>query len=1437
MRVSRRLFWSRLLALPFGLALLLAAWLVNPLVGHSDDAERTVLGNLISRALSTPTTQVSIGSVEGALSSDATIRNITIADRDGVWFRLDSARLVWRRLALLSGRLDVDRLEIGRLEMLRRPLPADEPVAGADEPLLPELPVEVVVRDFKLAELSLGEPIVGTAARLTASGDLRLGDPSEGLNVKLDARRLDAPGTFDARLELVPQTQALTLALNFDEPEGGILARAASIPGLPPVKLDLRGNGTLQAFAANLNFDAGPDIGAQGGAQLQRDGTVRTLGLNLDARIEGLFPAVVAPVFAGTTRLGGNVIFGDDGTTRLADVAIASQVARLAVNGTIAKDYGLDIKVQAAALPNDGSRTRAGVAEIDKLAFDASIVGPAASPTVNATLEARDAKLPSGRFDSAKATFTAVSTGALSDRNAKITLSGDAAVAGMKLADRGYAEAVGDRLEASLHGTLDRSGVADFTVLRLQSPTLSADYTGRAGSRELAGRASVKVPDLARFRALTGLALRGTANLGAELSGAPRFSQVRAVVDGRTAAFGTGIAPVDNLAGGKLALAGTIRTMPRGGYGFDNLALTGVHAAATVNGEVRPEGSAVDAKVTVADLSRADSRLTGKGEATARLSGPLHGLAATARVALSQATALGRPIPQLALDVTAKDLLGPLALQATLAGRVGAAPASGQIHLAKRQEGGWLLDRLDLAVGSVKIDGGVTLDGANLASGRISIAAGNLDDISALLLTHLSGDLNAALALSADGGGQGVRLEANGNRLRFGDIRADRVAAQVAASDVYRRPVIDGSASIDRVEVAGQQLSQIRFDAKGTPAASDITLQAQAVGFTLSTRGRVVPGDATRIEIASFTARRGNRQLALAGPATVTLKGGSADIRNVAVAVDGGRISAEGLVGSELDLSVNARAVPLSAADIAVPGLGLTGTVDGEARLKGPAAQLAGDWRVRVARLMAPQLKGTGLPPIDATASGRLGAGRSSLDARANAGRVLSLTANGGVPLDTTGAIDLRAQGRLDLAVANVILAPAGRRLTGNANVDVRLGGTLARPAADGAVTIASGAYSDASMGMRVDRIQGRITARGQEVVVERLTAATPNGGTLALGGTVRLDPAAGFPGSLKITGRNAQLMNDGTVRGEVNLDLAVTGPLAQRPTIGGIVGIQTLDISVPEQLPNTLKPIPGTRQINPSPQARARLAVAAKAKTRGKRATPFDAVLNISVTSPGRIYVHGRGISADLGGQLMVTGLLSAPTPQGAFELQRGRFDLGSQTLNFTRGRVVFSGTLSPELDFIAENQSAGVTARIAVSGPAAEPVFTFSSSPDLPQEEVISRILFGLPAGQLSAFQAIQLAQIAGQFSGAGDSAFDQLRQSLGLSGSDVSGSGDRGPLGNLSRALGNRVRVNVRPGTSPETTGLAVDVDVTRHIRVQGLVGATGNTSVGVGAEWEY
>lgn len=80
----------------------------------------------------------------------------------------------------------------GRLELIRRPVPPEREVTPAsDELLLPQLPVEVIVRAFQLKDLSSAKHSAGVAAQIGADGEARLGDPAQGLNFRLDAKRLD----------------------------------------------------------------------------------------------------------------------------------------------------------------------------------------------------------------------------------------------------------------------------------------------------------------------------------------------------------------------------------------------------------------------------------------------------------------------------------------------------------------------------------------------------------------------------------------------------------------------------------------------------------------------------------------------------------------------------------------------------------------------------------------------------------------------------------------------------------------------------------------------------------------------------------------------------------------------------------------------------------------------------------------------------------------------------------------------------------------------------------------------------------------------------------------------------------------------------------------------------------------------------------------------
>lgn len=1429
--------WRTSIGIGFAICLLaVGALLFTTLAGRTADDDKGLLSSFLSRALSTPQSRVSIGLVQGALLSDSTISDIKIADREGVWLEIDKVHLNWTRSALLFRKLQIDKLEIGTVHYLRRALPNEQPEAVSKEPLLPELPLKVEIKDFSLKELALGAPVIGTAASIGATGAASLGNPAEGLNLRFDAKRLDAAGTLAARVQLIPDNQKLALKLSVDEPANGIAANALNIPGRPPVKLNLDGDGTLDAFKAQLAFSAGNDIGANGTAQINRVNAERRLTVDMASRIEGLLPSLAAPVFAGTTRLNGNVSFADSGAIAIAPLTVASQTARLDINGTLSADQIADIAITARSLPNAGDKTAAGGAEIGRLTFDSTIKGPVMGPAIDATLDARNIATPQGRATSVTAKLKASPTGDVTDKATRIAFSADARAAGLAPRDAALARALGDSLSLTVRGNWS-DGVAEVAAARLQTKTASVAFNGKVGQTQVQGRLALEAPELARFASLAGTSLRGALKVDADISGVPKDGRIEALLDGTVNRFGTGIAAIDGLAGEHVTLKGKVLKLPAGGYGFADLNLAGAHATARLDGQATVTAAGIDARVVVPELKYADARLAGRAELAGNLTGTIERPNANATLTVTDARALNRPISRIAIGLTATDLAGLIDARATLDGSVDNRPAEGRMHLARQPNGAWLLDDVDIRVGSARIDGGVTLTAEQLASGRLTVDAADLDDLSPLALTRLAGQLRADATLSATGGGQDMTLRATARGVRVATSSLDHLDADLRASDVYGKPMLDGHIAIDRASIAGEDIRQVRLTATGASGASDIALTAQARGFALDARGRLVAADNVSLELSRFSATRDKHRLALAQPATLTFRNNGVDIRALMLSLDRGRLSIDGSAGDAYDLTVKAQAIPLSIADVFVPKLGLGGTLDADARVTGPKDAPTGRWSLRVANLVAPQTRNSGLPPVDVQAKGQLADGKTSVDGTIGAKGAGTIRVNGTVPLAGDG-LDLAAKGNVNIGIADRFLAASGRRVAGSAAIDLKIGGSLQQPRLDGSATVNGASYSDLLLGIRYTNIAARIAARGDDVRIERFSATTPNGGTINARGSVAIDPAAGFPGDIKISARRAKLIENDIYSLVANAAVSLSGPLARDPSISGTIDVVSLDVTVPERLPTTLSPIPGTVHVAPPPQAAARLAAAARARARASRAPAFDATLDLTITAPSRVFVRGRGLDAELGGDLRLRGRLSDPQTVGSFELRRGRMSIAGTRLDFTEGHIVFTGDLTPDLDFKAQTQAGDVTAIIAVSGPAREPQFTFSSQPDLPQDEVLSRILFSKASGGLSAIQALQLAQVAAQFSGGGGpDVFERVRKSLGVDSLDVSVGSSGSPTVGISRSINRRLSVGVKTGAEAGDSGVSVDFDVTRHLRLKGEADANGGTALGAGVEWEY
>ena len=212
---------------------------------------------------------------------------------------------------------------------------------------------------------------------------------------------------------------------------------------------------------------------------------------------------------------------------------------------------------------------------------------------------------------------------------------------------------------------------------------------------------------------------------------------------------------------------------------------------------------------------------------------------------------------------------------------------------------------------------------------------------------------------------------------------------------------------------------------------------------------------------------------------------------------------------------------------------------------------------------------------------------------------------------------------------------------------------------------------------------------------------------------------------------------------------------------------------------------------------------------------------------------MRGRGVYAELQGRIRVGGTLAAPQPVGRFKLRRGEFSFAGVTLNFTSGEIGFDGghAIDPTLNFVATSTNGNIVATLTISGTASAPVFTFSSVPQLPQDEVLAQLLFRQSSASLSPFQMASAAAALAQISGVapGFDPVNKVREGLGLDRLQLTNGRSGSGAVEAGSYVAPGVFVGARQDFSGQGTQATVQIDLTRGLTLEATVGTGGATSV--------
>ncbi|WP_433911074.1 translocation/assembly module TamB domain-containing protein [Sphingomonas yabuuchiae] len=1254
----------------------------------------------------TPTgLRFSVGRIDGSLYSDMRLVDLRVYDLDGLLVQVPQARLDWRPWNWTRGTLDIRRVEAATATLYHVPHTRS---TGRQTPILPDF--DIRIDRLRLDRLVLARRVLGRerVAKIEGRADIRDGRAVVMLNgVVAGSDRLRLH--LDAR----PDYDRFDLAVEAWGAKDGVLAKAVGVRA--PVTLNVAGAGRW-------------------------------------SRWDGLAKG----------RIGGQ---------RAVDLRLSAQAGRYALSGQIAPSLVLHGRLQRLTAPRV---IVAGQADFADRRLNGALVlhSPALRVRARGVVD-----LGANRFQGLRVDAKLVRPEALF-----LNMSGQAIAMSLRL-DGAFDRAAFDYRLAATRFAFDRTGFEDAVAAgkgRLQGRwplTLPIRFTATrvTGVGEAAGGILHRLSAAGELRITPreimgqGLALRsdklaGRLNLRIDLTNGrydvgldgalQRYlipglgivdvtSRLTAVPgpDGHgTRVVGRGEAQVrrlDNaflrsLAGGLPHLTTDLERGTDGVFHFHRLVLTGP-----------------DIRLTGEAIRRRDGTFHFVGGGRQRRYGPVQ-LVLDGRIdkptldllLAAPNAAMGLSDVRAHLDPTDQGF----AFRAAGGSRLGPFQASGAILLPRGQDA--VIQIQPLLVAGARATGALNVVAGGFA-GRLDVSGGGL---SGELLFRPVGEVQRIEAHLA-----ARQAEISGVTVRQGRVDLIALLDPAGAS-------IEGTANAQGLRRGALHIAQMSGTARMRGGNGEVKVGisgSRGRAFSIQTVTQVSPD---RFSItAQGTLDR--RPLQLLSPAIVTRDGDGWALAPTRLSFAGGEAKLAGRFDRDaVELQAGLTRMPLAVLDIGYPGLGLGGTATGTLTIRQATGAPTGKADLTIRGLTRAGLVLTSRP-IDMGLAGVLSAERLGVRAvMASGGKIIG---RGQALIVPGGAGDWAGRMQAGRLIAQLRYAgPADTlwRLTGVEMFDlsgpVAIGadvtGSLNQPVIRGAVKAVGARIESATTGTVLTDVQATGRFGGSRLVIDRFAAQAGKDGRVSGTGQFDFAAAKGVGLDLALNASNAVMI------ARDDIGATVTGPLTFHSdgaggTIGGDVVLNRSRYRLGRASAATAVPQLNIREIN----------IPGGGEEDDVPRKPWT--LAVKAHAPNGLIVSGLGLNSEWSADLKIGGTPDNPAITGQATLIRGDYEFAGRDFDLARGIIRFGGEVpaNPALDIAANANVQGLSATIRVTGTALKPEIGFSSTPALPNDELLSRLLFGTSIASLSAPEALQLAAAVAalQDGGNGLNPINAVRRAAGL------------------------------------------------------------------------
>ncbi|MGV4876621.1 translocation/assembly module TamB domain-containing protein [Acetobacter indonesiensis] len=1363
---------------------------------------------------------VNITGLTGRFPDKFHLDSFALKDKQGVWLSLTNIDLNWSPLSLVARTARIYAITADQLAIPRLPVSDSTAASSTPSNSKSNLGIGIDIQKLAVKRIDVGAPLAGVPASFSLGGHGRLSSIDPVMNgltlpslpksdIALTVKRLDAEGLID----LATTTGGGKLGLHLDAKEGndGFAASKLQMPQLTPLALSLDIKGPTNAAVLAFSAGAGPITAKAKGVLDLLGEKLGSLTAQLDAPKMALRPDLGWDAIHLAAQLKGKMT-QPDGTGSL-------QIDRLSASGA---------GVGSLKAIFDGQSGRPGVADLLHLVMTADGIRlPGSAPTLLASAPLQlDAKL--APQEAGKPLVLDISHPLLHLTGNVQTAAPQRGTLALTLADL---RPFGQMGNTPLQGQMGLNAKFDLPAKPEGDTHVSA-----GGTLAITG---------GQPQAVGLIGPKGTFSLVTTLRPLAPSKEASVAQSAKETAENHQTAPTKSLPSAQPTLENGGKTPPApvkvaaqassGGQQVEitKLAVDGQALHLAAHGQVNT-GRDMDVASTLAlpDLSKALPTLRGGLTLALNAKGLMQDFAATLHLEGDPGTAT-MPRGPVVVDAALEHLPSAPAGTLDAHGSVDKAPLLLNAAFAQDEKGARQIDLKKLSWNSVQGEGALSLpQGEVVPLGNLSLKIGRLADFRNLIGQQIAGALAASVQTTQVEGKPQVALKLDGN-VATAQAKVGSLSLAGTVRDPAAHPSPDLTLKLAGLSAAGVT-GQARVTAKGPDNAMALTAQVGPASWSGSPlmldTAAVLDLPAKQVKVQKLTATAKEESLKLLAPALVSFgETMGVDRLRATLSTRGAQpatIDVAGRMKPTLSVTADIRNVTPALARPFAPDLHAQGDLSLQAKVAGSMERPTGQ-----AHLVGHGLRLEGstamasIPALNVDALADLAGTSAKVNVKAAAGPKLALTVAGTAPLTKTGPINLRTDGHLDLAIANGVLGAQARQAKGQVQLAMQVAGTLAAPNVTGTVDLHDADFQDFAQGVHLADINGRVVGARDSVLIQNLTAKAGDG-SLGVSGSVGV-MAPGMPIDMHITAKNARPISSDLLTAIMNADIAIRGQVSTRMDVVGGIDLPRVEINIPNSMPSSVAQLDVIRPGDKVPDKKA-----AEANTKA-------AVINLdlSVTSPGKFYVRGHGLDAEMAGKLKVKGTSQAPLVSGGFDLKRGNFDLAGISLNFTKGRVAFDGSgvshkLDPTLDFEADRVVSGQTAMLKVGGYASAPKISFVSNPPLPQDQVLAMLLFGTDAHSLSSTQMVELGTALATLTGM--TTFDPmgtLRKTLHLDRLAIgggSGVGNGGTTVEAGKYVMKGVYVGAKQATSGSGTQAQVQVDLMKNLKLNTTVGTGGNVT---------